>query len=856
MKRIAAIIITVCMALTGTCTGIPDLLMTGNGIEAAAAGTPSLKTITYKATGNQREDIIEFARTQIGYKEGSGNNTYFGKWFGFNYNPWCAMFVCWSANMAGVPTDVIPKLATADRSWGKKQKIYYKSKYWGGDYIPQKGDLIYFSWSVRDYADHIGMVAGTGKQDGTTYVYTIEGNKHDKVTEGSYAIGNKYILGYISPKYTINGVPEEPVTPEPVAETYTLKYRDGLDATGAAEDEAVIPPVTGTYGQDLTTAAAKYTRAGYEYSKWKIYREVDGKIVYLCRENTSGGEQWYQKSAIPENYTRVTVKCGSALNIGTPVSGTIYATPVWATAKYTVTYDANGGTGAPEPQKKTAGKELKLSTVKPARTGYIFKGWAVKASATKADYAAGASYTADADITLYAVWKVASYKAVITETVNARSGPGTKYGKVAELSQGKTVTIKETSNGWGKLSDDSWVPLDYTVKEGVTSYTLEYTDGVDATVSDASEIPPVTVKYGKEFTVTKKKFKRTGYHYDKWKLYRTGTSGKLWFCRDTAKNEKWAKENKTPFGYKTVKTAPEKTLRINTPVSETVYITPDWEIDTYKVTYDANGGKNAPKAQTKTYNKILVLRKDKPTRDNYKFLGWATTASASGPTYQAGGQYTVNKKVKLYAVWEAKTYKAKTTSEVNKRKGPGQDYEVIGTIAKGKTVTIVKTKNGWGKLKGGGWINLSYTKKAGNSSSKKKDTDAKESKADITFTPFVVKVTTFGGVNTRSGPGESYDTNGSRDRGENLQIVEISDGWGRIEDSDQWILLKYAKIMDGYTVEITADDLNQRSGPGENYGSKGPIAPGTYHISKIDGAWGKIKETGYWISMEYAAREE
>ncbi len=128
MKRIAAIIITVCLALTGTCTGIPDLLMTGNGIEAAAAGTPSLKTITYKATGNQREDIIEFARTQIGYKEGSGNNTYFGKWFGFNYNPWCAMFVSWCAAKAGVPKSVVPRLANADRSWAKKQGVYHKSK--------------------------------------------------------------------------------------------------------------------------------------------------------------------------------------------------------------------------------------------------------------------------------------------------------------------------------------------------------------------------------------------------------------------------------------------------------------------------------------------------------------------------------------------------------------------------------------------------------------------------------------------------------------------------------------------------------------------------------------------------------
>lgn len=853
------------MAVTGTCTGIPELIITGNGMEASAASTPSLKTVTYTATGNQREDIIEFARTQIGYKEGSGNNTYFGKWYGCNYNPWCAMFVCWSAYMAGVPSDVIPKKATADRSWGKKQGIYYKSKHWGGSYTPKKGDLIYFSWSVRDYADHIGMVQGTGKENGKTYVYTIEGNKRDRVVEGSYAIDNKYILGYISPKYTVGGVPETPAEPEETTEpvetekTYKLKYRDGLDETGASEEDAINPPVTGTFGKDLTLSSTKFKRKGYSYTKWKVYREVNSKLVYLCRENTSGKEQWYQKSAIPENYTLVKVNCGGALNIVTSVTGTIYATPIWKTSTYTVTYDANGGTGAPKAQSKTPGKTLTLSTTKPTRAGYDFKGWAKKASATKADYKAGGSYKDDADITLYAVWKTESYKVIVTDTVTARSGPGTKYKKVSEIKAGTKVTIKETSGNWGKTSGGNWIPLEYTVKEDVTSYSLEYTDGIDSTQDDTSVIKPATVKYGKATTVSDKKFTRTGYHYDKWKLYRNGASEKLWYSRDksTGNKEKWTKAKKIPSGFKLFTVKSEKKLTVTNPVSETLYITPVWKIDTYKVTYDANGGKGAPKAQTKKYNKTLNLSKVKPKRANYRFLGWATTASASGPTYMAGGQYTVNKKVKLYAVWEAKTYKAKTTSEVNKRKGPGSKYEIIGTIAKGKTVTIVKKKDGWGKLKNGGWISLSYTKKLTETSAKQKtQEDKSEAKSSSAGSPFVVKITTFGGVNGRKGPGESNETAGSFDRGENLEIVEVKDGWGKVNGTDSWIQLKYAKIMSGYTVKITADDLNQRSGPGENYGSKGSIAPGTYHISKIDGKWGKVKETGYWISMKYVKRQE
>ncbi|MBQ2899915.1 MAG: InlB B-repeat-containing protein [Oscillospiraceae bacterium] len=72
---------------------------------------------------------------------------------------------------------------------------------------------------------------------------------------------------------------------------------------------------------------------------------------------------------------------------------------------YTVTYDANGGSGAPEAQTKTEGEALKLSTKKPVREGYEFLGWATSKTAATAQYQPGDSYTKDANVTLYAVWK-------------------------------------------------------------------------------------------------------------------------------------------------------------------------------------------------------------------------------------------------------------------------------------------------------------------------------------------------------------------------------------------------------------------------------------------------------------------
>ena len=53
---------------------------------------------------------------------------------------------------------------------------------------------------------------------------------------------------------------------------------------------------------------------------------------------------------------------------------------------------------------------MTLSSTKPTRTNYNFLGWATSASATAAQYAAGSSYTANAAITLYAVWELAYTK--------------------------------------------------------------------------------------------------------------------------------------------------------------------------------------------------------------------------------------------------------------------------------------------------------------------------------------------------------------------------------------------------------------------------------------------------------------
>lgn len=76
---------------------------------------------------------------------------------------------------------------------------------------------------------------------------------------------------------------------------------------------------------------------------------------------------------------------------------------------------------------------------------------------------------------------------------------------------------------------------------------------------------------------------------------------------------------------------------------------------TLTLTYHANGGSGAPNAQTcstLTSSCAVTISSTKPTRTNYTFVGWATTASATTASYNPGGSITLSKNTTIYAVWK------------------------------------------------------------------------------------------------------------------------------------------------------------------------------------------------------------
>jgi hypothetical protein len=91
---------------------------------------------------------------------------------------------------------------------------------------------------------------------------------------------------------------------------------------------------------------------------------------------------------------------------------------------YAVTYNANGATGAvPSSQIKTQDVTLVLASNSGAlaKTGYTFAGWNTAADGSGTNYATGASYTANAAVTLYAAWTA------VGNGVSATGGTVTNY---------------------------------------------------------------------------------------------------------------------------------------------------------------------------------------------------------------------------------------------------------------------------------------------------------------------------------------------------------------------------------------------------------------------------------------------
>ncbi len=169
---------------------------------------------------------------------------------------------------------------------------------------------------------------------------------------------------------------------------------------------------------DLTTFSSPITcrtvtgNMGSEKHMWNIVTMDDGKNYLADVTNSVGNERFlngYDRKNDENSYTfdvSEYVYDDSTLSLYKPEELELSPTSYFETLEsYRVTYDANGGKGAPKAQVKTWGIPLTLSEDTPARKGFVFLGWSADQATATADYQPGDSYEEEADLTLYAVWE-------------------------------------------------------------------------------------------------------------------------------------------------------------------------------------------------------------------------------------------------------------------------------------------------------------------------------------------------------------------------------------------------------------------------------------------------------------------
>jgi len=164
----------------------------------------------------------------------------------------------------------------------------------------------------------------------------------------------------------------------PALPTYTVSY----NANGGSN-----PPSSQTkqYGTNITLSSTKPTRTGYTFAYWD-----GGSLGHFAPGGTYSANQ----------------------------SATLSA--AWSINTYTVSYNANGGQGAPSNQTKTYGTNLTLSSTRPTRTGYSFSTWNTASNGSGYNYAPGATYQGNSALTLYAQWTINTY--AVTYHSNGGSG--------------------------------------------------------------------------------------------------------------------------------------------------------------------------------------------------------------------------------------------------------------------------------------------------------------------------------------------------------------------------------------------------------------------------------------------------
>ena len=373
----------------------------------------------------------------------------------------------------------------------------------------------------------------------------------------------------------------------------------------------------------------------------------------------------------------------------------------WTTNTYVVTYNANGGNGAPTAttQNYTYGSTaLAITSVGTlSRTGYTFGGWNTLATGAGINYSAGASYIPTASIILYAKWTAGTF----TLSYNANGGT---TNSSTSITAGTAVTLSTTAGtragytlaGWNTAADGSgtsyagatsqtffanttlyglWTPA----IPGAPSVTATSAGNTTATVTvTGAAVSGTTAGPATSYSI--QTFASDGTTSIAGKTCTVLASASPLSCQITGLT------NGTTYKF--------KATAINTTGSSTSVISTVTAIPApFVVTYSLNSGTLA--TTTANFNLGTPLTLPLPTRSGYTFGGWYGEVGLTTLVGIDGSSYSPASTLTLYAKWTGASY----TITYNGNGSDGGSVPSNGTFTFGNSYSIVAkgtmTKSGY-----------------------------------------------------------------------------------------------------------------------------------------------------------------
>lgn len=439
----------------------------------------------------------------------------------------------------------------------------------------------------------------------------------------------------------------------------------------------------------VADTATYYDYNGYRYSIGDIITLKDRKLYYdsygPSYTTVNGDYNWKICQIYPTQEVKIYIEYESGSQYSQGYSGFVYPSQIASGGldiEHTVTFNANGGSGAPSAQTKVYGTVLTLSSTQPTRAGYTFQGWGISDSDTSVDYAAGGQYGKDEDINLYAIWKK-----TITLSYNANGGFG------APNSQSANVYNATTSNKF-TISSTKPTRTGYTFLGWSTSNTAtssSYNSGGSITLSSSDTLYAVwTENY---LTVNYYSNNATSYNGTSTALNTVNNNNVLIWTQTYYYDNAYSsglnnyssgstlgmvKTGYSPTGNWGTSTSGGTLVHQDTGFATgadlayvlgkslnsgnaSVNVYAQWTANTYTVAYNGNGHTGGSTANsTHTWGVAKNLTANGFTKTGYDFTGWGEGTSdgvkytdkqsVSNLTSDNGGTVT------LFAKWKAKTF--------------------------------------------------------------------------------------------------------------------------------------------------------------------------------------------------------